>query len=162
MSIKVVNIAGNHHMALSQKCQYALRAIFELSKRHGRGPVKIGEVAKAQAIPVRFLAGILTQLRQAGYVASRRGARGGYQAVRDPKELTVGEVIRFVDGPLSPVKCLAGSAEADCPLRGNCAFMGLWRRAQTAVAGVYDATTFQGLLDEEQTANKNYVASYCI
>lgn len=149
-------------MALSQKCQYALRAIFELSKRHGLGPIKIGEVAKAQAIPVRFLAAILTQLRQAGYVESRRGARGGYQVARDPKELAVGEVIRFVDGPLSPVKCLSGPGAAHCPLRGNCAFMGLWRRAQTAVAGVYDATTFQHLLDEEQTAKKDYVASYCI
>ena len=162
MSIKVVNIIESHHMALSQKCQYALRAIFELSKRDGSGPVKIGDVAKAQAIPVRFLEVILTQLRQAGYTTSRRGARGGYQMVRDPKELTVGEVIRFVDGPLSPVKCLAGPEAADCPLRGDCAFMGLWRRAQTAVAGVYDATTFQDLLDEEQTAKKDYVASYCI
>lgn len=149
-------------MTLSQKCQYALRAIFELSKRHGLGPIKIGEVARAQAIPVRFLAVILTQLRQGGYVESRRGARGGYQVARDPKELAVGEVIRFVDGPLSPVKCLAGAEPAHCPLRGHCAFMGLWRRAQTAVAGVYDATTFQDLLEEEQTAKKDYVASYCI
>ena len=76
---------------VSQKCQYAIRATFELARRNGRGPIKIGEIAEAQAIPVRFLEVILNQLRQGGFVQSRRGA-GGCYLVRQPEEIKVGEI----------------------------------------------------------------------
>ena len=69
-------------MMLTQKCQYAMRAVFELAKREGRGPVKINEIAEAQAIPQRFLENILNQLRQGGVVESRRGKEGGWPARR--------------------------------------------------------------------------------
>ena len=101
---------------VSQKCQYALRAVFELAKRHGRGPVRIGDVAKAQAIPPRFLEVILNQLKQAGFVESRRGNEGGYLLARAPERLTVGEIVRFVEGPIRPVTCTPDSTETACSL----------------------------------------------
>ena len=148
-------------MSISQKCQYALRAVFELAKRDGTGPTTIAEIAEAQAIPPRFLELILGQLRQGGFVESRRGVRGGYLLAAPRQSLSVGEIIRFVDGPIAPVRCVAGSKDTDCPLHGNCAFMGMWGRARDAIAGVYDETTFQDLMDQEQ-ASAGYVASYCI
>ena len=79
-------------MAISQKCQYALRAVFELAKHYGQGPVKIADIAKAQAIPLRFLEVILSQLRQGGFAGSRRGNEGGYLLVRSPREFATGHI----------------------------------------------------------------------
>ncbi len=150
-------------MLISQKCQYALRAVFELAKREGRGPVKIAEIAKLQAIPVRFLEVILSQLKQGGFVASQRGSEGGYYLLRDRRELTVGEVIRFVQGPVGPVGCVSETATGNsCPLYGDCAFIHMWERVNKAVSHVYDNTTFQDLIDEEQRKAKGYVPSYTI
>ena len=103
---------------ISQKCQYALRAIFDLAKHYGQGPVKIGDVAEAQAIPPRFLEVILSQLKQGGFVESRRGAEGGYLLARAPRQLVVGEVLRFVEGPLGPIVCVTGGSGEPCPIHG--------------------------------------------
>ena len=150
-------------MSISQKCQYALRAVFELAKRAGGQPTTVGQIAEAQAIPPRFLELILNQLRQGGFVESRRGVRGGYLLAAKPAALSVGEIIRFVDGPVVPVRCIVGSGKGgDCPLHGNCVFMGMWERARDAVTRVYEQTTFQDLIDEERSAAERYVASYCI
>lgn len=150
-------------MFLSQKCQYALRAIFELAKRKdGQGPVKIAEIAKAQAIPVRFLEVILSQLKQAGFATSQRGSKGGYLLIRSPGELTVGEVIRFMQGPVGPVDCVAGVSKGKCPLYGNCAFLPMWEKVQKAVSDVYDNTTFQDLVDQENQKSKKKAICYSI
>jgi Rrf2 family protein len=148
-------------MQISQKCRYALRAIFELASRGGNGPVKVGDIAEAQAIPPRFLEVILNQLKRGGFVDSRRGASGGYALARAPAELTMGEVIRFIEGPLRPVTCVVGHAEGKCPLFGECVFLEVWDEAGKAMAQVFDRTTFQNLV-ERQNAGGVYVASYCI
>jgi len=132
---------------ITQKCQYALRAIFELAQRGNQGPVKISDIAKAQAIPALFLETILNQLKQAGIVESRRGVRGGYVLMASPSRLTAGDIIRQIDGLGNPVKCVVGGGE-ECPMRGNCAFMDMWNQAAKAVAEVFDGTTFQDLLDK--------------
>lgn len=147
-------------MNLSQKCQYGLRALFELAKRHGQGPVRVSQIAEAQAIPPRFLELILNELRHAGYVESRRGVQGGYMLVTAPIALSVGEIIRFIDGPLAPVKCLAAPGTGECPLEGHCSFIGLWERATAAVTEVYDSTTLQDLINEERSVTR--VMNYCI
>jgi len=149
-------------MIVSQKCQYALRAVFELAKRLGRGPTTVGEIAEAQAIPPRFLELILNQLRQGGFVESRRGVQGGYLLTLPPESLSVGDIIRFIDGPLAPVRCLSGNQNTGCPLYGSCAFLSTWKRAADAMAQVYDQTTFEDLINEERAASEKYVASYCI
>ncbi len=149
-------------MSISQKCQYALRALFELAKRSTAIPTTVAEIAQAQAIPPRFLELILGQLRRGGFVQSRRGVQGGYLLAAEPGSVTAGEIIRFVDGPMAPVRCIAGGKGADCPLHGDCAFMGLWRRAQDAVSKVYDETTLQDLVDEERAAATPNLVNYCI
>jgi len=150
-------------MLVSQKCQYALRAIFELAKRTGQGPVKIAEIAEAQAIPVRFLEVILGQLKQGRFVVSQRGSEGGYQLARPPQELTVGEIMRFVEGPLAPVTCGLDPAKTKdkCPFYGNCVFLPMWEKARRAAADVYDSTTFQGLVTQEGSAPELSEAPAC-
>ena len=149
-------------MSISQKCQYGLRAVFELSKRLGNGPTSVGQIAEIQAIPPRFLELILGQLRQGGFVESRRGVHGGYLLATDPARLYVGQIIRFIDGPVAPVDCVVANKEITCPLHGSCAFMGMWTRARDVVSEVYDQTSFQDLIEEEAAAAEKYVARYCI
>ena len=147
---------------VSQKCQYAIRATFELARRQGQGPVKIGEIAEAQSIPPRFLGGILNQLRGAGFVRSRRGAEGGYYLARHADKLSVGEIIRFIEGPQVPVACMDEKGAAGCPQQGRCVFLPMWRRASEAASNVYDRVSFQDLLREESTLNNGAFISYCI
>ena len=149
-------------MMVSQKCQYALRATFELSKRSGDGPVKIAELASSQAIPNKFLELILCELKQGGFVESRRGRHGGYLLARRRNELTVGEIIRFIDGPVGPVRCVAGTQSDDCSLYGHCALIGMWSRAREAVTQVYDQTSFDDLVREERNSAEPQASTYCI
>lgn len=149
-------------MSLSQKCQYAIRAIFELSKRHGKGPIRTNEIADAQAVPQRFLENILNELKSTGLVESRRGMRGGYLIARNPAELTVGEVIRLIDGPLDPVKCIGEGPNATCPLQANCSLVRLWDRAKAAVENVYDNTTFHDLVEEDLKMNRSRPIDFTI
>ena len=149
-------------MSLSQKCQYSLRAIFELAKHYGEGPLKISDIAARQEIPTRFLEVILNQLKQGGFVESKRGSMGGYTLNRFPEELTVGEIIRYVEGPLSPVHCMACHPDDQCPLYGECAFLSMWEKATTALSDVYDTTTFENLVEEERKRLATYVPDYCI
>jgi len=137
-------------MRISQKCQYAVRAVLELAKRYGTGPVTVSEIARRQAVPPRFLEIILNELKQGGCVRSRRGAAGGYELGANPREITVGQVIRAVDGPLEPVRCVSEDGASECPLGRRCALVGLWKRAKDAVEEVYDGTTFQDLAEQER------------
>ncbi|CAN5323941.1 Rrf2 family transcriptional regulator [soil metagenome] len=136
-------------MAVSQKCQYALRALFELAKRYERGPCKISDVATAQRIPPRFLEVILNELKQGGFVDSRRGKEGGYYLVRRPSDLTAGDVIRFVEGPIHPVE-----RDEDESARRQDVFDALWNRAEVALCGVYDETTMESLIEQEAAMRK--------
>jgi Rrf2 family transcriptional regulator, cysteine metabolism repressor len=151
-------------MELSQKSQYAVRAIFELAKRVGSGPVKAAAIGSAQHIPQRFLENILGQLRQAGFVESTRGKEGGYLLARDAHELSVGEIIRLTEAPVGAADCMrdksqAGSGGHDCPLLERCVLLPMWERAHTAMMEVYDSTSFQDLVDdtmEADCAGSNY------
>jgi Rrf2 family cysteine metabolism transcriptional repressor len=134
---------------LSQKCQYALRAIYEITLREDDWPIKSGEIAEAQAIPPRFLENILAQLKQGGFVDSRRGKQGGYMLADPEREITVGEIIRFVQGPLVPVHCMT-EGPGECPLFGDCPFHSMWERARKAVVEVYDTTTIRDMISEHR------------
>ncbi|MFQ6098206.1 MAG: RrF2 family transcriptional regulator [Armatimonadota bacterium] len=149
-------------MLVSQKCQYALRAMFELARRQGRGPVKIADIARAQDIPKRFLEVILGELKHAGFVTSQRGNEGGYLLARAPHEVTVGDVVRFVQGPIGPVKCIVGDAKPTCRLYRNCVFLPMWEKVGRAIAEVYDSTTFQHLVDQAAQSAAEYVPEYAI
>ena len=100
-------------------------------------------------------------MKRGGFVDSWRGAAGGYAIARPPSDLTVGEIIRFIEGPITPVTCLTGRSDDKCPLYGDCAFLGMWTAAMEAMVGVFDSTTFQDLLDR-QAQNPLEMPSYCI
>ncbi|OHB68659.1 MAG: hypothetical protein A2Y77_15865 [Planctomycetes bacterium RBG_13_62_9] len=144
---------------VSNKCEYALRAIFELARRAGDEPTKVQDIASAQGIPPRFLEIILVELRNGSFVLSKRGNNGGYVLSRDPRSITVGQVIRLFQGQpdvARPAEPLYGTRS------GDLAFSSLWERTQTALAEVYDRTTFADLLHEEAVHGQKWVANYVI
>jgi Rrf2 family cysteine metabolism transcriptional repressor len=155
-------------VVLSQKSQYAVRAVFELAKRQGTGLVAAARIGEAEYIPVRFLENILGQLRQAGIVESVRGKEGGYRLSRPPHQVTVGEVVRLIQGPMSTVDCAeAGngaqaSGGRSCPLHQGCVLLPIWGRAQQAMMDVFDGTTFKDLVEQERAANERAIIDYVI
>jgi Rrf2 family protein len=142
-----------------KKNQYALRAIFELAKHQGRGPVKISEIAGVQSIPLRFLEVILSQLKGSGLVESKRGFYGGYFLTRPPDKISVGDVLRFMDKPASSTPCAACVSSTNCPFCGNCAFASMWNQVNDAIFNIYDGTTIQDLLENEKRIKRESVES---
>jgi Rrf2 family protein len=134
----------------------------ELAKQYGHGPIAINQIATNQAIPQRFLENILNDLKPTGLIESRRGMQGGYLLAKDPAAITVGEVIRLVDGPLDPVRCTGDKNSAYCPLKESCALIHLWNRAKAAVEAVYDGATFRDLVEEEKKLSKPAALDYSI
>ena len=149
-------------MVLSQRTQYAVRAVFELAKREGAGPIKASKIASSEHIPLRFLENILAGLRQAGIVESVRGKEGGYTLIRPSTETSVGEVIRLIQGPLTVVECADAASGRDCSLRAGCILLPMWERAHDAMMSVYDGTTFADLVEQERTAAACEVVDYAI
>lgn len=148
-------------MAITQKSKYALRATLELAVRFGQGPISIGEIAKAQAIPARFLEAILAQLKRAGLVESRRGNEGGYVLARAPGLVSVGDVLRVVQGSLAdPDPSARGHGSG--PHASQAVFSPIWQAAAHAASAVYDAATFQLLVDRYRIALGNSALDYSI
>ena len=143
-------------MSVSQKCQYALRAVFDLAKNNGKTPIKMAEIARRQMIPLRFLEIILNELKRGGFIKAIRGRDGGCILARPPGDLKVGEIVRFIEGSLAPVGCVGEGSKESCSLYGSCVFVPLWERVQKSLSDVYDGTTFQDLIDQEAKMLNQY------
>jgi Rrf2 family cysteine metabolism transcriptional repressor len=145
-------------VAISKRCEYALRAIFELGVRNTGMPVKIQAIAQAQSIPTRFLEAILNELKHAGFVASKRGNDGGYYLVRQIEELKVSEVMEAIQGSIA-VGPETSQHETYC--RGDHAFEAFWTHVNHTISDVCGSTTFAQLKQtESKTAEQ--VQHYCI
>jgi Rrf2 family cysteine metabolism transcriptional repressor len=136
-------------MKLSAREQYGLRAMIELGRRHGQGPVSLGDVAEAQGVSLGYLEQILPMLKAADLVASTRGARGGYELARTPQEITVGDVVRALEeGYIVPLKCIPGTeGEEACSRQESCLARDVWRRVHEGIVEVLDSTTLADLLE---------------
>lgn len=139
-------------MNISVKGEYALHAIFDLALQKAGEPIRIAEIAKRQKIPQKFLELILASLKQGGFVESRRGAEGGYLLARAPESITVGEVMRYVEGGKSNKP--ARKPSAIDPLAET------WRRVDQAVSDVIDQTTFAELVRNWRDQQSKYVPNW--
>ena len=137
-------------MMVTQKKQYALRALFELARRGDQAPVKNSAIAKAQAIPPRFLEVIMARLKRSGLVISKRGFYGGYLLSRSPAEISVGDLFAALDENDHPEQCKTCVSKSTCPFMDNCVFKPLWEEVRQAVDKVYATTSLQDLLEREQ------------
>ena len=129
---------------LTRKGKYGLKAMLALTQKHGDGPALIGELAERERIPKKFLENILLDLKHRGLVHSRKGPHGGYQLSRTPERISVGEVIRALDGPLALVSCVSQTAYApcdECVSERECAVRRVFQQVRDETARILDGTT---------------------
>jgi Rrf2 family protein len=144
-------------MKLSSKGDYATRVLIELATAEGPRALSVHELAERTGISHKYLEHIMAGLRTADLVRSRRGVHGGYELTRDPGQISVGEVIRHMDGPLAPSPCASSSAHVPCPSyrcpsEQSCVLRGLWLDVRNAISEVLDATTFADLVRRQREA----------
>ncbi len=137
-------------MKFSKKSEYGLRALLELTLHYNQRLLRRHEIGKRQRIPVEFLEQILLALKRAGLVASHRGVRGGYALIKPPREVTVGNVIRVLDGPLAPIACVSVTAYQkcrDCPYatKSYCPVQDAMGEVRDAIAHILDHYTLSRL-----------------
>lgn len=137
-------------MKFSKKSEYGLRALLELTQHQEDRPLQRHEIGERQRIPVEFLEQILLALKRAGVVASHRGIHGGYRLIKRPDEVTVGQVIRILDGPLAPIACVSVTAYQkcrDCPHASAsfCPIQDAMGDVRDAIAGILDHYTLSQL-----------------
>src|SRR6476646_4447090 len=144
-------------MRFSKKSEYALRALIALTEHYGQHLVQRHEIAEQQQIPIEFLEQILLALKNAGLLASRRGVSGGYSLLKPPQEITLGQVIRILDGPLAPIACVSKTAYQkchDCPYADRreqpCPIQDVMLNVRNAIADILDNYTLSDFAKHSQ------------
>lgn len=138
-------------LKISQKLEYAIRAMIELASRRGVGLVPARELAAAQQIPLRFLEQQLGALGRAGLVESSRGAGGGYRLSREPSRITVAQIADAIEGHLAPMFCLEPS-DHRCFADSRCGLQGFWGDVAKAISSVLEETTVADLVARHRRA----------
>jgi Rrf2 family protein len=136
---------------ISQRAKYALRALVMLSRAEKGLSLSITEIAAEQRIPKKFLEQILLELKRHGIVESRRGKVGGYLMLRQPQEVTFGEVLRLIDGPIAPLPCLSIAAYKkceDCKEEQSCEIRRVFANVAIATREVLDKTSILDSLEK--------------
>jgi Rrf2 family protein len=144
---------------LSTKGDYATRALLELAVAENAEAISVHRLAQRTGISQKYLEQIMMRLREAGLVRSRRGVNGGYDLAREPSGISVGEVVRLMDGPLAPSPCASQSAheacpQYRCPTEEGCVLRGLWTEVRDAISDVLDRTTFEELAARQRNAKQ--------
>lgn len=143
-------------MKISTKGRYALRLMLDLALNNTGEPVRIKDLASRQEISDKYLEQIISVLNKAGYVRSLRGPQGGYKLARDPKEYTVGMILRLTEGSLAPVACLEDE-ENLCARQDECATLILWEKLYDAIKEVVDGYTLADLVDWQMEKVDHYI-----
>ena len=131
-------------MRITYRGDYALKTILDLAVHYGDSPVTMPDLAKRADMPIKFLEQILLDLKRGGFVQSRRGKVGGYLLARPPSQIRLGEVIRFIDGPLEPIAC-AGKKYTGCNDIYKCALRKVWQEVAEVTGNIVDNLTFEEL-----------------
>lgn len=133
-------------MRFSTKGRYGLRAMIEIASRQHEGPVPTHVIAQHQDLSERYLEQLLTPLKQAGLVKSIRGAQGGYVLGRDDTDITAGDIIRVLEGPIAPVDCISEMYPQDCERSNRCPTREIWQRIRDSISEILDSYTLHDLV----------------
>ncbi len=142
-------------MKLSTKGRYGVKAMFALAQKYGRGPIPLKNIAKEQGISEPYLEQIISSLRKAGLVKSVRGAQGGYMLTKDPARITVGDIIRILEGPIVPTDCVIDNDNITCQNARGCIPREVWKKVKDSVNEVMDSITLKQMCDEARKGGNN-------
>jgi len=143
-------------MKITYKGDYALKALLDLALHYGTGVATIHDIAKRIDAPIKFLEQVLLELKRGHFVESRRGNVGGYALSREPSEIKLGEVIRFIDGPIEPIGCTE-QGYAECKDIYKCIFRKIWKEVSLAVSDIVDNITFEDLVKRAMPVKERLV-----
>ena len=149
-------------MKLSTKGRYGLRAMIDLARYSEDEPVSISSIAARQDISERYLEQLVGLLKKAGLVRSIRGATGGYVLARNVREISVGDVLRALEGSLEPVKCAAFYSEEGCMAAEGCVTKYVWKRINDSINRTVDEIKISDLVKESrEVAQTNRTPGSC-
>jgi len=140
-------------MKITYKGDYALKAVLDLSLHYKNGVVTIQDISKRADMPLKFLEQVLLDLKRGGFVTSRRGKEGGYLLAKAPSQITVGDVVRFIDGPIEPIACVE-QKYTGCSDMYKCVFRKIWQEVAQSTSSVIDNVTFEELVKEAKKKKK--------
>jgi len=146
-------ILGGFQVKLSTKGRYGLRALVDLAQGDLQEPVSITTIANRQGISERYLEQLMSRLKKAGLVTSIRGANGGYLIARDIHEISVGDILRALEGNLEPVECVALGEEDNCASADTCATKYVWQRINASINNTVDEIMLDQLVTQEYDTN---------
>lgn len=135
---------------ISKKTKYALKALIYLAREYDKGPILIADLAREENIPKKFLEFILLTLKNSGILMSRKGKGGGYYLGKAPRDVSLGKIIRILEGPLAPVPCVSETAYAkceECGDEGTCGIRMVMKDVRDAMAEIFDNTTLADVLE---------------
>ena len=135
-------------MKLSTRGRYGIHAMYDLALNYGAGPQSIKSIAERQNVPEAYLEQLIAMLRRAKLVISNRGSQGGYRLSRDPREITVGDVLRALEGGLNLLDCL--DEEDACGKSCACASRIVWLKIRDGIHQVVDSITLQDMIHEQE------------
>ena len=142
---------------LSKRTQYSLRALYALARGYGKGPMLIGQLAKDEVIPKKFLEQILLSLKGLGLVASKQGKGGGYMLVQPPEQISLALVIRMIDGPIAPLPCASETRFRkcdECVDIETCGTRIVMKEVRDAMAGILERTTLASVCRKVDVAKQ--------
>lgn len=144
-------------MKISTKGRYALRMLLDLAEHKEHGYIALKDIAKRQEISKKYLEQIVPMLNRSNILQTNRGFQGGYKLAREPREYTVGDILRITEGSLAPVACLTQEPN-QCIRSGECATLSMWQGLYRVINEYLDSITLQDLLDKQQeTYSNNYM-----
>ncbi len=142
---------------LSSKAKYGLKAMTHLARFGGQGSLLIADIAAKEHIPKKFLDAILLELKNKGFLSSKKGKGGGYALARPASHIRVGDLVRVLDGPLAPVACVSRTAYrpcGDCDDENACAVRAVMQDVREAIAQILDNTTLADMCARTPQAEK--------
>lgn len=149
-------------MKLSTKGRYGLKAMFELALHYGEGPIPLKNIAEVQEISEHYLEQLIAVLKKNGLVSSVRGAQGGYMLIDSPRKITVGNVIRALEGDLAPVDCINEAGGGKCNKENRCVTRMVWEKINDSINSVIDSITLEDMIEEHNRINSNSDFMYYI
>lgn len=138
-------------MKVLAKEEYGLRAMVELAKRYGEGPVSLSEIMYAQELSLDYLEQIFPSLRAAGLVKSTRGPKGGYELSRSPDEITIANVLRSLTGEILSIQCVSEASSQPCSRENICSVRPVWEAVYKRILETLDNTTLADLRLPDRT-----------
>ena len=137
-------------MKLSTKGRYGVRAMFDLAMHEGEGAIALKSIAQREGISEKYLEHLFASLKKAGLINSVRGAQGGYRLARPPEEITLGDIIRVLEGPVAPTDCVVDEGRGVCSRASQCVMRQIWSRIRDEVNAILDEITLQQIVEEQR------------